>query len=110
VAVTDPSLLAPSFQYNDATIVGNSPVGTVVVRANPYRVAFVLSGGGSGIIIRPGSALTPAQGIQIPATQGFIQLFKFSDLGGLITMQWVLSASNTSQFYVAESIYYPLES
>jgi hypothetical protein len=109
MGLTEPAALASSFQYRDSVVSGGTPVGTVVIKADPHRVAFTVSAGSGSIGIRPIGLSGPNVGYFLNGTTGFFQTFKFADLGGLVTMQWVISSPPAAGVNIAESIYYPLE-
>jgi hypothetical protein len=106
--VTDPAVLAPSFQYRDSNIAGGTAVGTIVLPPNPRRVSIVVSGSSGNFAMRPDALNGSVQGMVMGGTSGFFQVIKFSDIGGLVTHQWVCTLSPTGTVQFAEIIYYPL--
>lgn len=102
----DPALVSGDFRLKVTSVVLplNSPA--LMLAANSSRVSFVFTNLNSAIIIRPGVFDSSLQGIQIPSNSAPF-IWKFSDLGGLIGMEWYAISQTGETLLVFETIYYP---
>lgn len=105
--VGDPTLVSPYFRYLISSLTSAAALGSVVVPANPARVALILVTGSSSVAVQPIRYVPGVSGFQVLST-GLPLIIKFADVGGLVCQQWFLASAIFSDMYIVEVMYSPV--
>jgi hypothetical protein len=103
-----PGALSPLFSYIDSAPALSSGSDTLLVRANPQRVAIFFSVSATGnVFIRPAKQAVSGMGFILNASV-FNQGFSFAEYGSLVQQEWhAFTAALGPTMYILEVIYNP---